>query len=499
MTAYDHLCDRFRRLSALQDARGILNWDMLTMMPRGASESRGEQLATLEAVSHDALTDPRVEAWLEAAEDTPPEDAGQRANLAEMRRLWVHASAVEPRLVEALSRAGTRCYQVWVDARPGGVFEAMRPALETVLGLVREVAAAKAAALGTTPYDALIDQFEPGLRAERVAELFAPLRSTLPGLVERVLERQAHHPAPPVPAALGPYGVEAQRRLGLDVMTLLGFDFERGRLDVSAHPFCGGATGDVRITTRYREDDFASAMMGVAHETGHALYELNRPEAWRGLPAGAARGMAVHESQSLFVEMQLFRSRPLLGHVAALVQKHLGANSERPWTGDDLFTHFTRVRRSLIRVDADEVTYPLHVILRFELEQSLLGGTLALVDLPDAWNDGMQRLVGVRPPTDRDGCMQDVHWTDGSFGYFPSYTLGAMIAAQLAAALRRALPEFDTLLGRGDLGPIQEGLRARIHERGSLLPTDALVESATGAPLGAEALLAHLERRYLGE
>jgi len=496
MTAYDKLCERFRRISTLQDARGILNWDMLTMMPKGAAESRGEQLATLEALAHEAMTDPRVGDWLAAAEASPPDDAGHRANLREMRRLWVHANAVEPKLVEALARAGARCYQTWVEVRPGGRFEALRPALSPVLALVRESAAAKAEALGTTPYDALIDQFEPGLRAARVAELFAPLRERLPGLVDAVLARQAAAPARR--PLSGHYAIDAQRALGLDVMRLLGFDFDRGRLDVSPHPFCGGASGDVRITTRYREDDFASAMMGVAHETGHALYELNRPAAWAGQPAGAARGMAVHESQSLFVEMQLFRSRPLLGFVAPLVQKHLGAQGDAAWTGDDLFAHFTHVRRSLVRVDADEVTYPLHVILRFELEQSLIGGQLELVDLPEAWNDGMARLVGVRPPDDRDGCMQDVHWTDGAFGYFPSYTLGAMIAAQLAAALRAQWSDLDARLSRGELAPIAEWLKAQVHERASLHDTDDLVRLASGAALSADALLAHLEARYLG-
>ena len=208
--------------------------------------------------------------------------------------------------------------------------------------------------------------------------------------------------------------------------------------------------------------------------------------------------MAVHESQSLFVEMQLFRSKPLMAVVAGLVNKHLGPNGAKPWTGDDLFDRFTRVKRSLIRVDADEVTYPLHVILRFELEQALIAGKLEVRDLPDAWNAGMERLLGIRPDSDRNGCMQDVHWTDGSFGYFPSYTLGAMIAAQLAEALRATMPDFDERLGRGELGEIRDWMKGAIHEKGSLMTTDALVQSATGAPLGAAALLRHLERRYLG-
>jgi carboxypeptidase Taq len=494
--AYEQLNTRFKKISAIGDARGILGWDMLTIMPKGASEARGEAVATLDAISHEALTDPRVGDWLNEAEGNPPADPDHQVNLAEMRRLYAHASAVEPALVEALSRAGSRCYQVWTEARPENRFDLFAPALTEVLGLVRQVAAAKSEALGLTPYDALIDQFEPSMRAARIAEIFAPLREQLPPMIGKVIERQAAEPARE--QSSGPFPIDAQRELGLDVMKLLGFDFDRGRLDVSPHPFCGGATDDVRITTRYREDDFASAMMGVAHETGHALYELNRPAAWRGLPAGTARGMAVHESQSLFVEMQLFRSKPLMEKVAQLVNQHLGPNGSKAWTGDDLFSRFTRVKRSLIRVDADEVTYPLHVILRFELEQALIAGSLEVRDLPDAWNDGMERLLGIRPDSDQNGCMQDVHWTDGSFGYFPSYTLGAMIAAQLAEALRLQMADFDGRLGRGELQEIRDWMKVAVHEKGSLLTTDALVKSATGAPLGADALLRHLGRRYLG-
>ena len=280
------------------------------------------------------------------------------------------------------------------------------------------------------------------------------------------------------------------------LMTRLGFDFDHGRLDISLHPFCGGTPDDVRITTRYDESDFRGALMGVLHETGHAMYERGLPAGWRRQPVGEARGMAVHESQSLLVEMQACRSREFTEFLAPVLREVFGRSGPE-WEAENLYRLNTRVKRSFIRVDADEVTYPAHVILRYRLERALIDGSLVLKDLPGAWNDGMRTLLGIVPPDDRLGCLQDIHWYDGAFGYFPTYTLGAMLAAQLFDAAKRADPTILPGIAGGDFAPLFAWLRAHVHGKGSLLSAAELVMQATGRPLDARIYERHLETRYL--
>ena len=299
-----------------------------------------------------------------------------------------------------------------------------------------------------------------------------------------------------MPDPEGPFAVEKQRALGLRMMAALGYDLERGRLDVSTHPFCGGADNDVRITTRYDEDDFARALMGVLHETGHALYEQGRPQAWLSQPVGQARGMSIHESQSLLVEMQACRSREFLSFAAPLMRETFGGTGPS-WEAEAVWRRYTKVAPGFIRVDADEVTYPAHIILRYRLEKALIADAMPLSELPAAWNQGMRDLLGIVPPDDRNGCLQDIHWPSGGWGYFPTYTLGAMTAAQLFDAACKAQPEILPAIGRGDFAPLVAWLRANIHGKGSLLETDALLTQATGRPLDASVFKAHLERRYL--
>jgi carboxypeptidase Taq len=327
----------------------------------------------------------------------------------------------------------------WRDARPASDFERAKGPLETLLGLVRQSAAARAEATGLTPYEALMDLYEPGARTARIDAVFAELAKILPPLVDEVLERQASGPAPLMPD--GPFPVEVQRRIGERFMRLLGFDFNHGRLDPTLHPFCSGVPEDMRVTSRWDENGFFDGLMAVLHETGHALYEMGRPKDWRHQPVGHARGMVMHESQSLLIEMQACRSPEFLSFAAPILRDEFGGSGPA-WTRDNIHRLYTRVARSLIRVDADEVTYPLHVILRYRLERAMLAGDLAVGDLPGAFNQSMAELVGAIPEDDRDGCLQDIHWYSGTFGYFPTYTLGAMAAAQLFAAARKAEPRL---------------------------------------------------------
>ncbi|MFP5515871.1 MAG: carboxypeptidase M32 [Alphaproteobacteria bacterium] len=497
MTAYQELERRHARIAAIGDALGILGWDTQTIMPEGANDGRAEQTATLSVIAHELATDPRIADLLAEAEaeaDTSL-DAWQRANLREMRRHHIQSTAIPADLVEATSKAVSVCEMTWRAARAESDFAKLLPSLTEVLARVREGAEAMGSVMGISPYDALLDSHDPGARAERIDALFADLSTFLPDLIGRVLDRQAAAPAAVDPQ--GPFPVEKQRDLGVRMMERLGFDFSRGRLDVSLHPFCGGATGDVRITTRYDKANFTDALMGILHETGHALYEQNRPRAWLGQPVGQSRGMAVHESQSLLMEMQACRSPEFITWLAPVVRETFGGEGPA-WEADNLRRLYSRVERGFIRVNADEVTYPAHIILRYRLEKALIAGDLTLPDLPGAWNDGMAELVGVVPPNDRLGCLQDIHWPGGGWGYFPSYTLGAMTAAQLFDAARTADPGIVPALSRGEFAPLVAWLRVNVHETGCFNASgDELLTAATGRPLDASVFKRHLEQRYL--
>jgi carboxypeptidase Taq len=495
MTAYQQLKERFRRIGAIEQAISVLHWDTAAMMPEGGAPARAEQLATLRLVAHQHLTAPEIDALLDearAANDLL--GPWQRANLREMRRRWLHAAAVPGELVEVESRACSACEAVWRRARVENDFAAVLPGLERVLRAEREIAAIKAERLGCSPYEALLDQYEPGGSVATIDRLFDEIASFLPDLLENVLAHQAPLPLPPV--APGPFPIETQRRVAMTLMGRIGFDFAHGRLDVSAHPFCGGIPDDVRITTRYNESDFARALMGVLHETGHALYQRGLPPEWRLQPVGRARGMAVHESQSLLLEMQVCRSRAFLTHAAPVLREAFGGDGPE-WDVDALYRRQIRVGRGLIRVDADEVTYPAHVILRYRLERAMLAGDLVPADLPGAWAEGLRALLGVAPDTDREGCLQDIHWYDGNWGYFPTYTLGALIAAQLFEAARREITELMPAIAAGQFSPLLRWLREHIHSKGSLLSTAELVEETTGRPLGTASFQQHLRDRYL--
>ena len=487
-TAYARLEGRFAKLSHLDQAAGFLHWDMSAVMPEGGAESRGEQLASLASLSHDLLVAPDVADWLKAAEQEKLED-WEAANFREMRRDWLHASAVPADLVEKLSRAGSACEMVWRKARPASDFKSVIEPLSKLLDLTREVAEIKSQALGVSPYDALLDQYEPGGRAADIARIFEDLAGFLPGFLAEVVEKQG--PAPKLPE--GPFPRDIQKAVCLEMMKTLGFDFEHGRLDESAHPFSGGTPDDTRITTRYDEQAFITSLFGVIHETGHALYEQGLPKKYRYQPVGRARGMSTHESQSLLMEMQACRSRAFFRFIVPKLAEAFGRSD---WEPDQLYDATMRVHPGFIRVDADEVTYPAHVILRFRLEQALIAGDLEIADLPAAWNEGMEELLGIVPPDDRLGCLQDIHWYDGAFGYFPTYTLGAMTAAQLFDAASRALPDLEGDLAAGRFAPLLGWLRENVHGKASRYSTDELLRQATGKPLDAEIFKAHLRRRY---
>ena len=494
MKSYAELKRRFHRLSALSDAASMLHWDASVHMPTAAAPARAEQLAELKLVRHEILTAADLADLIgEACQETEG-DAWRSANVTEMHRHRIHAAAVEPDLVAALIKKSSTCEMLWREARPANDFAAVATALGEVVGLVRHIAEAKAEALKCSAYEALIDQYEPGARIGQIEALFDDLVKFLPNFIDRVLERQAGEA--PLKPLDGPFPIEAQRGLAHHLMERLGFEFGRGRLDVSLHPFCGGVPDDIRITTRYDEDDFSQALMGVIHETGHALYEMGLPQDWRRQPVGTARGMALHESQSLLFEMQVCRGPEFINFAAPLMREAFGAEGPA-WQADNIQRHYCRVARSLIRVDADEVTYPLHVILRTRLERGIIADDLQIADIPGAWRDRMTERVGVAPDDDTDGCLQDIHWFDGIFGYFPTYTMGALAAAQLFVAAKASSPGLLDEIAEGNFAPLLAWLRANVHEKASSATTDQLLATATGTPLSVVAFKTHLGARYL--
>ncbi|GGO77414.1 carboxypeptidase M32 [Marinobacterium nitratireducens] len=494
-TAYQQLLERFRELHRFAHLEAICHWDQSTMMPSGSNEARSEALAELALMQHRRLTAPEVGDWIAQADGEVLAPLEQ-ANLREMKRHWQQAIALPDDLVEAQSLAGARCEHAWREQRRSNDWRGFSGNLREVVRLCREEADVRSAARGGGRYDSLLDLYEPGMTRARLDALFAEIGGWLPDLCQRVIERQSSDTCL---SPVGPFPTDAQRKLGLEVMSALGFDFDRGRLDVSVHPFCGGAPEDVRITTRYSEDDFSGSLMGVIHETGHGCYEQNLPPGWLGQPAGEARSMGVHESQSLLFEMQLARHPAFLHWIAPRLLDAFGHEGQsQALAPDNLQKLFTRVQPGLIRVDADEVTYPFHIILRYEIECGLIEGELEVEDIPELWNEKMEAWLGLSTRGNyRDGCMQDIHWTDGSFGYFPTYTLGAIYAAQLFAALEREIEGLEQHIRDGNFVALTCWLREKIWLQGSLLETDELLRQATGDSPDPDWLRRHLERRYL--
>jgi len=490
--SYDALTQTFDRLHKLEHLQSIAGWDQAALMPPGGAEARAAAMAEMAALLHRLRTEPALREQLAKAQQESLSEA-QRANLREMQRDWRLHNALPEDLVQRAHLASARCEHAWRSQRPANDWRGFLENFRPVLALAREQAGHLSQAFGVAPYDALLDTYEPGMTSARLDAIFGDVRGWLPGLIARVRARQASEV---VLAPKGPFPVDAQRRLCERVVRELGFDFSAGRLDVSTHPFCGGVPEDVRMTTRYRDDEFLGSLMGTIHETGHGRYEQNRPRELIGQPASVARSAAIHESQSLAFEMQLGCHPGFVARLAGWISEALGP--QPAFEPDNLARLLTRVKPGFIRVDADEVTYPAHIILRYEIERPLIEGAIEAEDIPALWDAKMQQLLGVDTRGNyTDGPLQDVHWPAGLFGYFPCYSLGAMYAAQWFAAIRRDMPDLDSRIAAGELAPVFNWLRSRIWQQASLWTTDELARRASGEALNPAHFKAHLERRYL--
>ncbi len=495
---YARAAAKFATAAKLDSIRMLLNWDAQTNMPAGGAWARGEQAGALAEVSSDLVGTPEIGALIAEAETyahalTPQE----QANLREMRRLNARQAAVPKELLVTAERMSQSLRPVWVEARKNNDFDSFARGFEPLLAVQKEIAGAIGDALGLSPYDALIDGYDPGLGVAIIDPIFDDLAAALPPIIEAVRERHARWPSP-IPYK-GDFSVERQKALSASLAAIIGHKPENARIDEAAHPFSmPHSPGDVRFTTRYDEDNFRFAMMATIHEAGHSMYEFNLPRSLAFSPVGNARGMTAHESQSLGLEMMASRSREFITFIAPVLREHL-AGDEQSFAPANVLNHLRRLDDDYIRVEADEISYPLHVILRYRLERALMSGDLAVKDLPGAWNELFTQLLGRTPPDHARGVLQDVHWSAGYFGYFPNYALGEILAAQLYERATQDDPSILEGLGRGDFGPYFAWVRPRIHEQASLKPLDDIIREATGAPLSPEAFKRHIKARYLEE
>jgi carboxypeptidase Taq len=489
------LQERMAELSDLGRIHSMLFWDQNTMMPPNGAAARADHSATLEVISHGKLIDPEIGRLLDALEpwaaDEDPDSDAVRL-LAAVRRDHEKAVRVPTELAAEISHADALGQQAWQEARAASDFGLFRDALARHIELRhRYVACFEPVA---HPYDLLLDDFEPELTTAELRPLFETLRDNLVGLVTDAAGVDGASRNDGVFS--GPFEVDDQRRAVMDVLEAVGFDADGWRLDPAPHPFAQslGPT-DIRITTRYDLTDFGVAHFSALHEFGHGLYEAGiAPELARS-PLGQPVSLGIHESQSRLWENVVGRSRPFCAWVLPKLRERLGPGIPARVDGDALYRAVNSVQRSLIRVNADETTYNLHIILRFELELALIEGTLAVDDVPAAWDEGMHRLLGIEVPDAAQGVLQDVHWGAGLFGYFPTYTLGNLIAAQLWTRLRQDLPEIEEQLGRGELVPLREWLREHIHRHGRKFPPRELLQRVTGDTLRPEPFLDYLRAK----
>jgi carboxypeptidase Taq len=492
--AYADLIRRVREIALLNSCAGVLGWDERTYMPPKGSPHRAEQMALLARMAHERMTAPVVGDLLTAVEHSdlvkdPESDAA--ANAREIRRVYDRAVKMPADLVETLARETTRAQQVWQEARRNNDFAAFRPSLVTIVGLKREEA--QAVGYKDVPYDALLDEYEPGATTAEVTRVFAALRKDLTPLVAAIAGSSRR---PKRDILERDYPVDRQKIFGQAAAAAIGFDFAAGRIDVTTHPFCSGiGPGDCRICTRYNPRHFSESFFGILHEVGHGIYEQDLPAQHFGTPVGSFASLGIHESQSRLWENQVGRGWDFWEHffprARQVFLEALGDVTLKEW----VFA-INDVRPSFIRVEADEATYNLHIVLRFELEQALVARDLEPADVPGAWNEKFQKMLGLTPPDDARGCLQDIHWSFGGIGYFPTYTLGNLYAAQFMEAARRDIGSLDTDFRRGDFNGLKTWLGDKIHRHGQRYRAGTLCERVTGKPLGHAALMKYLREKY---
>jgi carboxypeptidase Taq len=493
MGPYQKLTALFKQLSSLENTKQILHWDEAVMMPEGAGMERAQMLVTLKALAQKLLITKKNKKLLEQAKLEGNLSTIDTANLKLMAEKYILTACIPQKLTEKITKASMKSEQAWRKLRSQNNWRDFMPYLTEVFRLTREIAERRGDVLQLSPYDAALHQFSPGFNQQSIDSIFSGLKQTIPAFIQEITKKQASQP---LQIPRGPFAAAKQKQIGIKAMNALQFNFQHGRLDESHHPFCGGTANDVRITTRYNEEEFISSLMAVCHETGHGLYEQGIPRDLIDQPVGQIKSMAMHESQSLLMEMQVCSSKMFFKFLLPAIHELFG--NQEAFTVDNMYHLATRIEPQLIRVNADEVTYQMHIILRYEIEKKLFNGELKIADLPAFWHESMMKYLGISTEGNfKDGVMQDVHWPCGLFGYFPSYSLGRLISAQLFATFIKSYPEFFKSVGVGNFEDLQRWLHANVYAYGASLSTNDLLLKVTGEPLNPDYFIKHVQHEYL--
>ncbi len=490
--SYIKLKDFFYQDSIISDIDNILQWDLSTMMPEHSRTQRARQLCFLNDVKHKMFSDPKVKDLFKKTNEKQLSFKDAK-NFKEMKKKFNYFSALPSELIKKKTILSSECEGIWRKAKLQSKFSLVKKSLSDLIKIIREEAQILSDTFECSPYDALLRNYEDSYSSDEIEKIFKKLHPFINDIYEKIIKKQKKEE---IFSILKNLSNDEQFTLSKYFMKKLGFNFKKGRIDQSCHPFCGGGIDDIRITTRLNKNDSFAAFEAVMHETGHALYEQGLPKEWQFQPVGKSGGMALHESQSLFIEMQIMKSSGFQKFLSKTIKDKFKYTDES-WSSENLFKIFNKVQKSFIRVESDEVTYPLHIILRFKIEQKIIKNEINTADIPQIWNYEFKKLFGFEVDNDANGCLQDIHWYTGLFGYFPTYTLGALISAQLAASMRNEIEDLDSKISNGSFKDIVLWLKKNIHSKGRFFSTEEIINKVTNQKLSDSFFKKYLERKYL--
>ncbi len=495
INSYLNLEKQIEQISHLSNIASLAHWDSATMLKSGSARARQAEMATLESLIHEMSISQKIADLIEEALfESDFLDDWQKANLQLIKKSYEEELCITSEMKREFSIASSESEFIWRDCRAKNDFKTLIPYLDRVFQASIQIATVKSQKLGKPIYDSLVDSYDPGREVSEIDNVYKVLKIELPRLIAKISEKQSSEK---LIKLTKPIDENTQKSIGIKVLEKMGFDLNRGRLDKSTHPFCIGGRFDVRLTTRYDDSNFLSSLFGVIHETGHGLYQQNLPEKYIHQPVGMAKGMAFHESQSLIMEMQACTSIQFTEFIAKLLKDEFNFTGPE-YLAENLYKLMTRVRPSFIRVDADEVTYPLHVIMRFEIEQEIINGRIKAIDLPEIWNNKMKEYLDIIPDSYSNGCLQDIHWPAGMLGYFPSYTNGAIVASMLMHRAKQQNTNIDNELSKGEFGGLNSYLNKNLREYGSLKSSKELLKESTNLEqIDPMIFIDYLKNKYL--